>query len=156
VLAKLLKRLDRNTQETSKKSGEKHLTVKTNHKLVKRAFEIACLDGSERLNKRIFFDLMQGASVGEVEAVLQYLSSPKIGLYQIDRNDVCVNKQRLCCSHCRHVEKSDGWHNQSNRCSLSNVVLDKDISKAGICGDFCPVYLETELKNRFWVEGEGN
>jgi hypothetical protein len=128
--------------------------VKTNPKLTERAFEIACIDGSERLNKRIFFELMNGASVGEVEAVLQYLSSPKIGLYALDRNDVCVNKQRLCCSHCKHVEKSDGWRIQHNKCNLSKVILEKDISKAGICEKFLPVYLEQELSVKHWVKGD--
>ena len=116
-------------------------TAKIKKKLLKRAFQISCLDGSEKLSKQIFLELMHGASVKDVEAVLEYLSNPKISLYKISGNDVCVNKARLCCSHCKHVICADGWHIAQNICGKTNVILAKNISDAGICGSFAPTYL---------------
>jgi hypothetical protein len=127
-------------RKTSKGKGKK-MAKKTSHNLIKRAFWIANL-GIQRIPKSAFLKLMNGASIPEVEATLEFLSSGTKRLFIESNGDICVATEMLGCSKCRHVIMSDQWHMQHNKCALSNFVLDKDISKAGRCERFNPVYLE--------------
>jgi hypothetical protein len=137
-------------QKTSDKKRVKKM-VKTSHKLVERAYWIANL-GIQRLPKRAFLELMNGASVAEVEGTVRYLSSSSKGLLIENNGDICVVNAMLGCSHCKYAIISNGWKIEQNKCALSNIVLAKDIAKAGKCENFLPIFLEQELKNKGWRE----
>lgn len=119
-------------------------TKTVNNRLIKAAYEIAGL-GIPRMSKKAFCTLLSkfvGRDVSDMEVVatLAYFTGAK-GLFVENAGEICVVSSMLGCSKCVHVIIR-GWHESENRCALSGVVLEKDISKAGRCDRFNPTYLE--------------